>query len=510
MNAHTPNTTRRAALISVIALLSALALGCGEGELTLGAEQTGQYGTNSNINVDEEWLTVGNIPAQELQIIEVQREAIDMGLTLGKEAIADEINLSLEDMGVPTRYVPSTDTGTDYIPVNVGAIRSCPFLEPSSTPRGTTDCRTLADRATVAAYTRITSIQDDNPLDSHFDRSREDSEFWYEQGIITGFDNEAITAMRIVRQLELCDQDLEPRESAYEAGVEAGRQLYIERLNDRFVEVGIKIHYPDDNRQIEVCAADQALLMPARSRALESTDQYAADNPLCADYAPDTVDEIAELDDADRQYLDGIRRGIESEHSLAEEKIFRVVPCNVSDPLILDIAGNGVQLVPVTRSQATFDLFGVGVAQRTAWIQGDDALLVFDRDGSGTIDDGHELFGNFVGETGYHEVATGFDHLALLDTDGNGLISALDQDFARLQLWQDTNSDGHSEPGELHSLQELGVAAIVLAAQRIHSSDPQLTHRGQFIRTPASMFQTGAATGSVYDAWFRFGRAVPR
>ncbi|OIP32960.1 MAG: hypothetical protein AUK47_19760 [Deltaproteobacteria bacterium CG2_30_63_29] len=511
MNAPTPNTlTRRAALISVIALLSTLPLGCGDGELTLGAGGPGNYGTNPDVNVDQEWLTIGNIPAQDLANIQVQRNAIDQGLLLGKGAIADEINLTLEDMGVPTRYVPSTDSGTDYVPVNVGAITSCPFLPVPSAPKGTTDCRTLADRATVAAYTRISDLEGDNPLGSAFDSQRQDNEFWYEQGIITGFDNEAITAMRIVRQLELCDQDLEPRESAYEAGVEAGRQLYIERLNERFVEVGIDINYPDDNRQIEVCAADQALLMPARSRALEAAEQRAADQPLCADYNPGTVDEVADLADAEGQYLEGIRRGIESEHSLAEEKIFRVVPCNVSDPLVFDIAGDGVRLVPVHSSRANFDLFAVGVEQRTAWIQGDDALLVLDQNGNGSIDNGRELFGNFIGKSGYDEVATGFDKLALLDSDDNGVIDRHDAAFGDLRLWQDVDSDGQSQPSELHRLQTLGVSAIVLAAQRIYASDPQLTHRGQFVRTPTSMLETGSAMGSVYDAWFRYGRALPR
>ena len=208
--------------------------------------------------------------------------------------------------------------------------------------------------------------------------------------------------------------------------------------------------------------------------------------------------------------LEGIRRGIESEHSLAEEKIFRVVPCNVSDPLVFDIAGDGVRLVPVHSSRANFDLFAVGVEQRTAWIQGDDALLVLDQNGNGSIDNGRELFGNFIGKSGYDEVATGFDKLALLDSDDNGVIDRHDAAFGDLRLWQDVDSDGQSQPSELHRLQTLGVSAIVLAAQRIYASDPQLTHRGQFVRPQTSMLETGSAMGSVYDAWFRYGRALPR
>ena len=449
--------------------------------------------------------------------IDIMREAIQVGLALGKQSYADELNRGLTGQ-LQEAYV--YEGSFNLAPEVVAGVMEpkrevvCPFmLTPEEAQAEPVDCRVLTDRAKVSAYGQLTNIMSVNPLsDPKFDEKRADNDFWYEQGLMTGIDNETAVAVRHIRSLGLCDRAPEVPQSAYEEGVERGRLLYIVALNARLAETGNAMDYPNNVEVMNVCAVNNAMLTPARNRALGEIDPFLVAEPLCGNYEATNADEINRLNTARDRFADGMRRGVQTEHRRAGEVLFNVVPCNVGDPLVIDLEGDGVALKHVTEG-VKFDLFDWGEPVQMGWINAEDAFLALDKNGNGVIDNGRELFVNFVGDSGYNEVATGFDNLALYDDpakggNNDGRIDRRDEQYAHLLVWRDANSDGTSQPSELKPLALSGIASISLGYRENLKAWP-MPHRTRFVRDPAAALETGKITGHVHDAWFTHGHARP-
>ncbi|MGD7111095.1 calcium-binding protein [Ralstonia pseudosolanacearum] len=173
------------------------------------------------------------------------------------------------------------------------------------------------------------------------------------------------------------------------------------------------------------------------------------------------------------------------------------------DPLILDLNGDGLGITPLSQG-ILFDADGDTIKTGTAWASADDGILVWDRNGNGTIDSGKELFGDETVLANGQKAANGFAALAELDTGsvvdgvtvgaGDGVFDANDAQYANLRIWRDLNQDGISQANELQTLTEAGVTSIKLASDRANTNygDAILAQSGTFTRSDGSTGQAGS------------------
>jgi len=167
------------------------------------------------------------------------------------------------------------------------------------------------------------------------------------------------------------------------------------------------------------------------------------------------------------------------------------------DPLILDLDNNGLETTGIdTANPILFDHDGDSIKTATGWVKATDAFLVLDRNGNGTIDTGAELFGDATPLYAGGLAADGFAALAQEDTNADGRVDALDVRFADLRLWTDLNQDGLSQSEELFTLEQKGIAALLVAKTEnavLLGNGNQIADLGGFIRSDGSGGTLGAA-----------------
>lgn len=161
-----------------------------------------------------------------------------------------------------------------------------------------------------------------------------------------------------------------------------------------------------------------------------------------------------------------------------------------SDPLVIDLDGDGIETTALRDSSVYFDVDGDFFAERTGWLKGDDGFLVVDTNGNGRIDDISEMFGG-VG-------ASGFAELAAFDSDGDGKITMADAAWADLKVWQDKDGDGVTDDGELSGLNALGIVSLGLSGTPFNLTTPQ----GNRLTDYGDVTFAGGAVRQMFDAVF--------
>ena len=109
----------------------------------------------------------------------------------------------------------------------------------------------------------------------------------------------------------------------------------------------------------------------------------------------------------------------------------------------------------------TFDLDGSGLPRQWGWITPKAAWLVFDPDGRGKITSGLQMFGNVTFWIFWRD---GYEALGSLDDNHDGVLSG--DELRGMALWQDRNSNGICDPGEVRPVSDWGITAISCAGER--------------------------------------------
>jgi hypothetical protein len=146
------------------------------------------------------------------------------------------------------------------------------------------------------------------------------------------------------------------------------------------------------------------------------------------------------------------------------------------DPLAIDLDGDGIETSGVAPTNPIlFDHNADSIRTGTGWLRPDDAWLVLDRDGNGTIDSGRELFGVdtvLAGTPGVDATyaSSGFEALRALDANADGSFNAQDAAFTQVRVWRDLNQDGVSQANELSSLADQGIVGIALTPTTVNTA----------------------------------------
>jgi hypothetical protein len=154
-------------------------------------------------------------------------------------------------------------------------------------------------------------------------------------------------------------------------------------------------------------------------------------------------------------------------------------------PVVLDLNGDGVHYLSAGAG-VHYDYGHGSVA--TAWAAPQDGILVLDGNQDGNVSASEFVFGG-----------NGVTDLQALAAQYGSTLDANDADFAKFAVWQDANSNGTVDAGELQSLTARGITSISLSSNGISyttaNGDVQVAGTGSYTKADGT-------SGVLEDAAF--------
>lgn len=183
-------------------------------------------------------------------------------------------------------------------------------------------------------------------------------------------------------------------------------------------------------------------------------------NAGAGDLTPPTQEQIATINSILDSFTDG-NLDQSGENGIPDDE-----DADSIIPIVIDLDLDGVEFGGWHTAPVAFDIDADGFLEQVRWISGDDAFLVIDlaADGTsgpnGTIDQANELiFANWTtdpDDTDLQALSSEFD------TNNDHIFSTLDARWSEFRLWQDIDSNGKVDVGELKTLADHGITQIYL------------------------------------------------
>ncbi len=182
---------------------------------------------------------------------------------------------------------------------------------------------------------------------------------------------------------------------------------------------------------------------------------------------------------------------LENRYDIADEDITILeIP-----PILIDLNGDGVDLVSLDESTAFFDYDADSYQENLGWVGPEDGILAIDLDGDQMVTQAAEFV--FADQTDNPDDTDLAAFSALYDSNMDGVFNAGDAAFTQAGIWQDYNQNGQADAGEFHDLSTHNISAINLTSDAVRREVD-----GNIIHGTGSYVMADGSEGELLDVSF--------